>query len=90
MSDGRRQTAGVMNANEDCLLGEVVELRAVAGEPLPPGTGEGFQVRVIALGTDGGIVEREGREWQVSRSQIRRRCRGIVSFALGTQRRCGR
>lgn len=58
----------------DCLLGEVVELRSEKGAPLPPGIGDGFQVRLVALHVEGGTVEREGREWRVTRNQIRHRC----------------
>lgn len=63
-----------MNLNVDGLLGEVVELRAATGAPLPPGIGDGFQVRLVALHAEGGTVEREGREWCVTRNQIRHRC----------------
>lgn len=89
MSEGRCQGFARMDVNVDCLLGEVVELRSATGLPLPAGTGDGFQVRLIALHAGGGTVEREGREWRVTRDQIRRRCgRPVVAPTVARVGRC--
>ena len=89
MSEVRWQVRVRMNMNVDCLLGEVVELRSATGAPLPAGTGDGFQVRLIALHADGGTVERAGHEWRVTRDQIRRRCgRPALAPAMAGSGRC--
>jgi len=91
MSGGWWQGRARMNVNVDCLLGEVVELRSATGTPLPAGTGDGFQVRLIALHAEGGTVEREGREWRVTRDQIGRRCgRPVLASTVARVGRCSR
>ncbi len=78
-----------MNRVSDLELGEVVELFAAPGEPLPPGIGDGFQARLIGGNDSDRIVERDGREWRVKPGQVRpRRARRPVSAPLVSPGRC--
>jgi hypothetical protein len=78
-----------MNRVSDLELGEVVELFAAPGEPLPAGIGDGFQARLIGSGSTHRIVERDGREWQVKPGQVRlRRARRPASAAHVSPGRC--
>ena len=68
-----------INERFDEERGEVVELIPGGGR-LPEGLTEGFQVRVVRR-IDGGhrLVEREGREWVVSLTQMRFRRRSLAA-----------
>ena len=78
-----------MNRVSGLELGEVVELFASPGEPLPPGISDGFQARLIGANDSDRIVERDGREWRVKPGQVRpRRARRPVSPPLVSPGRC--
>jgi hypothetical protein len=78
-----------MNRESELELGEVVELFAAPGEPLPAGITDGFQARLIGSGSSHRLVERDGQEWQVKPGQVRpRRARRPVSAALVSPGRC--
>lgn len=54
-----------------CSIGDVVEVQTVRGGPVLPGTlPSGAQVRLVKLGGDFGIVERDGREWRVATENL--------------------
>lgn len=55
-----------MNRLLDYEIGDVVEVKAVAGGyPLPEGLPAGAQVRVVWIKPGWCAVERDGREWEV-------------------------
>lgn len=76
-----------MNWNMEPQVGDVVEIESGSPiSPLPIGLTPGFQVRIIRIDAGCRVVEREGREWRLNRSQIRPRCQNRF-LAKGVSRR---
>lgn len=81
-----------MKLNPDYEVGDVVELHCQpGGSPLPYGLGDGFQVRVIAIETNHGVVERDGHEWRVASGNIQaRRPHRLAGAVVSAPSRCRR